>query len=527
MDLAQPVLEEAESMRRSLRLLREYDYQTAALDILRSLELAADKLSHTADDLWKAIGIAQIDQQCVGSLLEWLPDRRSNWTYRPSKDVIDEDRIQACQEAFQFAFDFEILHGAHRLYEAGFYSCTIDRDNVTFTPTSLRLSSLRSTVDNVGSDRERPDWQVHATNIQSPRAAWEFRHSISQATARNLLDELDLYPDKIQMNGYTVGQFKAVWQTLLVDAMMWRSRAERNPLSTPQLVQFREAVKVSRISEFMLNLARSSRMSRTVVRAVVDDLLFRKDVDQSLDIWTKPLIQIGAEHIALAPRLFMRNRIGRNFPKIWLQSHRASYNAATGSRVFEAAYINKIGKLIAPVADPNLIVSNKQLLTVGEVDLAFVDVVHETLLIVEAKCVIAPDTLRAQRNAWDQTNKGVKQVLRLLEAVRADPASCLSALFGKIGVALQLKQISGLVVCNWSYGPEEPTPIPVVSHYAIAKSMQATVAPTTGLSLLESLESVKTIDLAIEELRCSEYEMAMGRFHIRTPVTHYMTVPAE
>jgi hypothetical protein len=32
------------------------------------------------------------------------------------------ERIQACQEAFRFAFDFEILHGANRLYQAGFYT---------------------------------------------------------------------------------------------------------------------------------------------------------------------------------------------------------------------------------------------------------------------------------------------------------------------------------------------------------------------------------------------------------------------
>ena len=528
MDLVESILEEAERVRRSLRLLQEYDYETAALDVLRTCELASDELLYATDDPWKVIGIAQVGKQSFARLLDWLPSRNANWTYRPSADVIDERRLHACRDAFQFAFDLETLRSAERLYREGFFSCTLDGNRVTFSPTSLRLSFLRGVVDNVVSDRERAEWPVPAKDIRILQEARELAHDVAKARARDLLDELDLIPEAILIDGYTMGQFKTVWQALTVDAIMWRARPQRNPLIVPQKTQLREAVKVMRVKEFVRELAHATGQNRKVVRAVMEDLVFRKEVGLSLDVWTNPLILLGTDHIALAPRLFMGNRIGRNFPKMWLKRHPRRYHLTTGSRIVENAYVDKIRKLVEPLADPDLIIINKRLPAVpGEVDLAFVDAAHETLLIVEAKCIIAPDSLREQRKARDESLKGVSQVQHIIDWVRANLAAALEILFGKTKSVPHVKKISGLVVCNWSYGSEDPVDIPVVSHYAISQRMHATTPPQTAAGLLGSLSSIRIINPDIEELQYSEYDFTIGTFHIRTPVTHYLANPME
>src|SRR5205823_5854143 len=137
--------------------------------------------------------------------------------------------------------------------------------------------------------------------------------------------------------------------------------------------------------------------------------------------------------------------------KIWLKRHSTSYHLTAGSRIFEKAYVDKIRKLVEPLADPNLIVSNRQLSTIstlrGEVDLAFVDAAHETLLIIEAKCIIPPGSLREERKAKDSAVIGLGQLRRILEWARANPATALAVLFRETGSVPQVKQISGLVVC--------------------------------------------------------------------------------
>jgi hypothetical protein len=45
------LLEEAERVRRSFTLIKEYDYETAALDVLRTGDLASDELLHGSIDL--------------------------------------------------------------------------------------------------------------------------------------------------------------------------------------------------------------------------------------------------------------------------------------------------------------------------------------------------------------------------------------------------------------------------------------------------------------------------------------------
>jgi hypothetical protein len=531
MDVLVSLFEEAERVRATLRLLQEYDYKTAVLDVLRTIELAADELLYAADDPWRVIGIAQVGQQSFGRILDWLPTRNCNWTYRPSKDSLDEHRILACRDAFQFAFYFEILSSAERLYREGLLTYKYDGNCISFSRTSLRLSFLRGAVDNVVSDRARPNPRGPANELRTLDEVRVFTRAVAEITARDLIDELDLYPEEIRINGYTIGQFKAVWQALTINALMWRARPQRNSLSVPQRDQLREAVKVMRLTEFVHNLADETHLGRQVVRDVVEDLLFRKELGLRLNVWTNPLIPLGAKHIAFVPRLFTTNRIGRNFPKIWLKRHPARYHFITGSRVLESTYIAKICKLLGPLADPNFIVSNKHLPSVSgqgtEVDLAFVDRSHETLLIIETKYIIAPDSLREQRNAQDAAVTGVSQVKRILEWARANPVAAFAALFGRTCSTPEVKQISGIVICNWSYGPEETTDIPVVSHYGIVQRMQARTRPETASALLESLRDIRTVNLDVEELRYSEYEFTIGKFQVRMPVTHYFTVATE
>lgn len=112
---------------------------------------------------------------------------------------------------------------------------------------------------------------------------------------------------------------------------------------------------------------------------------------------------------------------------------------------------------------------------------------------------------------------------RILEWARTNPGSALAALLGKTGRISDVKQVSGLVVCNWSYGPEEPADVPIVSHYGIARCMQTPTRPQTAAGLLESLKHARTIDPNVERLQYSEYVFSIGKFQIGTPITEYLT----
>ena len=149
----QPFLDSIAHTRAQLTLFRDYAYEDVILDVLRLFEASCDDARQEAGDdgsVYKLLACASL--RSANSIINWLRLRDNNCVCAAPADVLDHQRLRACQEAFLFASEYHPVYGAISLYKRGVYDCVAKGKTLEFRPLSQRMLWFRAMVDNMESD---------------------------------------------------------------------------------------------------------------------------------------------------------------------------------------------------------------------------------------------------------------------------------------------------------------------------------------------------------------------------------------
>jgi len=307
-----------------------------------------------------------------------------------------------------------------------------------------------------------------------------FAVSINPRMVRFAMEQLEplvkqkfTLPDTWALSGYTLFDFKQVFHAISTLAyIQFAARllaAQRGCVG----LGFANALFLSGKDELINRVGRYTGLSHQVVSDIVYDLtLGSNDISPDrADPALQPLILLNEDKYAVAPHLWINNAAERNYI--------ALINKIPTKKQIYLSLVQQKEELMRERVVSVINNSNWQTLfgrvpgapNLPDIDLAIIDHVEKSCLLIELKWFIDPAEARELLEKGQEITKGISQLLKFKKAFVESNNGLLEYL------GIDLTYTLGLVVtsANWiGHASEQHPEIPVIREYHLMKKIEIT-----------------------------------------------------
>lgn len=229
-------------------------------------------------------------------------------------------------------------------------------------------------------------------------------------------------PDSWSLPRYSFGDFRSVLSAIRVIAMIHHFAHVAAARQGCVALGYLDSVLVMRRGELSKRLKRYTGLGIDVVNAVIHDATFGERDIRNPDPAIQPLIPLTADRIAISPTLFLASDIERNLTVLLnrLPEEKKVYSQLSEDRekISRRRIIDRLQPLGLRFWHGNLPGRND----LPDVDLAVINDIERTCLILELKAFIGPAEPREILEKSEEIEKGVSQINVLRNSTRLESA---------------------------------------------------------------------------------------------------------
>lgn len=235
-------------------------------------------------------------------------------------------------------------------------------------------------------------------------------------------------PDSWQMPRYSFGEFRCVLNSLRVMAMIHHLARITAASNGCVHLGYLDSVLIMDDDELPKRLQRYTGLDAKVINEIVHDLTFGECGIRNPDPAIQPLIRLSPDRFAISPSLFLGVDVERNFTVLLnrLPEEKKVYSQLSNHR--EKISRRRIIKLLQPLEFRFWYGQLPGRDDLPDLDLAIIDDVQRTCLLLEIKSFIGPAEPREILEKSEEIQRGVAQIKSLQNAFRLEPQLFTSSL---------------------------------------------------------------------------------------------------
>jgi len=303
-----------------------------------------------------------------------------------------------------------------------------------------------------------------------------------------------------RIGSYTVRDYYRFWIEFSTLAMAYREVCnERCRLEDPNRV-LEDRVLSLAFDELVCLLTKRTEIAEDVVTSMLMDVTLDTATERP-DILVQPLVRSTPTKVWIAPSLIFTSNWEVCLLRNWAKRYSGSYGGVVAQKKDKLS--DTIGLLFT---QSKFIVSIRRKLrdsqgrNAGDIDVAVFDVRDGTLVLLEVKWIIEPDSIQETLNTNQQISKGIEQIKRAWRQFESHPGSFLKQIFpnNKIEPS-DVKDLRIAVIANGDVGSSlevTKSDVPVLDYYVTYDCVNET--PNSALSAILNRTAEKHAKLAAQ-----------------------------
>ena len=251
-------------------------------------------------------------------------------------------------------------------------------------------------------------------------------------------------PESWKMHGFTLGQFRQVWEVLLTKSMIHEA-ACKSSKEVGGAVE--HIVMITTFEDLSKEITDKSKVAKEQVRLILKTLLYDASITNSHVIW-QPIISLDDINIAIAPNLIMNSNFERNL--ICLLNKIAQPEYSRLSNLKEEIMLDDLSEKLKLYSNISVSTAKKLPVPLPDMDLILYDKNRKVLFLAEIKWLLSIDSIKEICARDKDFEKGVSQAKLIKEYALENTSDVLNRAFGQID--LEVNQIYSCVISKNNIG---------------------------------------------------------------------------
>jgi hypothetical protein len=455
--------------------------------------------------------------------------------YVREKDLRDLRKIQTSYlyaiDAFGFTSRYQPFTYYISGYKQGWFDCIVKDRKVRFTPVSDAANILVHHALTKYHEQHYVDHEaIKQISIDSPsekvleRLTLAIKHRSYEevlsfiptdviAVLRDIVLASSPAPtvdSKIEFNGYTIGEYYQFWITL--SALMFayleacRIKYNRQPetLINSRVLQLKPAV----VSEVVAQVSKqiSPESAQRIVSGLILDLNIKRP-----DIQIQPLVPTYINDVVfLAPGLIYTSNWEVCLLRHWARLSPEKYGEVVASKKSRLA-----DELAGLFHQPNYRTAIRKTFrdiqrnTKGDVDLAILEESSGSLMFIEIKWLIEPDSFQEESHALEEIDKGIEQLGAIENQFTLNRDQFLEGIFDRTIRGTNITSVLYLIISRGSVESRKNTKYDILDYdlsYDLLKNSPSLPLRSRIQEIMEAHQRLLTKTKA--ELRYGSFKIA-------------------
>lgn len=256
----------------------------------------------------------------------------------------------------------------------------------------------------------------HSLEIQGDKFQYKLNPRIVSDVIQALKPELNRrfsLPEKWQFRHYSLRDFRRVFE--VITAIAYIHFAARTMAASQGCIGmgYANSIYVPTHNKLLKRVVRHSGVSKTKVLSIFKDLSYgNRDISKP-DPALQPLIQLNSKDYAIVPNLWLSSAAERNLTILLnrIPSEREIY-----SRLVSEKEALMQAKIQSSLSSTRFIFAHGTVSGLPDVDLALIDDLEKSCLLLELKWFIQPAEVREIIEKSEEIKKGICQLCQLRDA---------------------------------------------------------------------------------------------------------------
>lgn len=353
----------------------------------------------------------------------------------------------------------------------------------------IKPHKLHTIASSVNSDNLPTEEFAHTIRIQGERFSYKLNPRIVSnaiTTRKPILDEIFSLPSDWQFSHYTLGDFRKVFEVISALAFIHiMARSIAISQGCPAL-GYADSIYLPTCENLLRRIVMYSGISETIVRSILDDLIYGNRDISDPDPALQPLIKLNSDVYAVMPHLWLFSSAERNLTVL--------FNRLPSEKEIYSKLVSKKESLMRERFTTRLCAEGFRFISgnvsgLPDIDLAIIRDSEQTCLLLELKWFIDPAEPREIIEKSEEIEKGICQLVQLKRAFANNHDALLKKL--KIDSCYRL---DGTVVSeNWiGHAKAQSTEIPVIRAEHLIEKLKTTVRLESAMDWLTDRKYLPT-----------------------------------
>lgn len=226
--------------------------------------------------------------------------------------------------------------------------------------------------------------------------------------------------ETIKFGKYSISDARKIW--LLLDAVAGFQQMLTLQSNLPGIGM--EYLPISVKKNYLIQyISNTENIRRDAVKQFIDDLTFNKKV-MTNEIMFQPFLESDdGDCLFFSPAIILLSNPERNMMKLWSRAYGGIY----GSKIAKKGLLeeSKVAQALRDSLENANVVNGKKLTISGkqvtDVDVGVLDRNSKTVLFIQHKWIIQPDSTKEVQNSDEKLNEAISQIDKIFYYLKQDP----------------------------------------------------------------------------------------------------------